>query len=133
MAQSHSPLRKINQRKYGVAPSWEQVDAFVKETGMRRDHFERFYGIPYNTLIQIRTGRKKTPANIWHIFYEKIKPAYGAGFIGDIMTDMINGKPVKKNIKKMVFPKKEPDAVKELPKKNVPKKEFTHSRLAKLQ
>ena len=45
--------------------------------------FEKFYGIPFNTITQIKAGTKRLGSAYWHIIYERIKPAYGVGFIGD--------------------------------------------------
>lgn len=81
-------LGDINRRKYAKAPSWEQIDAFIKELGMTPNHFERFYGIPYNTLTQVKSGKKNLGSPHWHIIYERIKPAYGVGFIEDYATNM---------------------------------------------
>lgn len=73
----------INKSKYAQPPSWEQIDTFLKEMNMGMYHFEKFYGIPYNTLTQIKSGAKRLPPAYWHFIYEKIKPAYGMGFVVD--------------------------------------------------
>lgn len=80
-------LGDINRRKYAKAPSWEQIDAFIKEMGMNMYHFEKFYGIPFNQLTQVKSGAKKLGSAYWHIIYERIKPAYGVGFIEDYATN----------------------------------------------
>ena len=80
-------LGDLNRRKYAKPPSWEQIDAFVQEMGMNIYHFERFYGLPFNTLAKVKGGSKNLGSPYWHIIYEKIKPAYGAGFIGDYLPN----------------------------------------------
>jgi hypothetical protein len=80
-------LGDINRRKYAKAPSWEEIHAFIKEMGMNMYHFEKFYGIPFNTMAQVKSGQKKLGSPHWHIIYERIKPAYGAGFIEDYSTN----------------------------------------------
>lgn len=73
----------INKSKYAQPPSWEQIQELITEMKMDMYSFERFYGIPYNTLTQIKTGKRSLAADYWHFIYEKIKPAYGVGFIVD--------------------------------------------------
>ncbi len=103
MAQNTGTITFANKSKYGAPPTWEQIYAFIKETGMSMYHFERFYGIPYNTLTQVKSGKRNLFSAYWHIIYEKIKPAYGVGFIGDFTTEIINGEPVKKDIMAMEY------------------------------
>jgi hypothetical protein len=76
-------IAEVNRLNYGQPPSWEQIESLVNDMNMTYAQFERFYGIPYNQLTQIRTGAKKLPAYAWHFVYEKIKPAYGIGFVSD--------------------------------------------------
>ena len=73
----------INKRKYAKPPTWEQIESFIEELSINRYAFERFYGIPYHTLTQVKAGTKQLGSAYWHIIYERIKPAYGVGFIGD--------------------------------------------------
>lgn len=73
----------INRSKYAQPPSWDQIHELITEMKMDMYSFERFYGIPYNTLTQIKTGKRTLAADYWHFIYEKIKPAYGAGFVVD--------------------------------------------------
>lgn len=80
-------LGDLNRRKYAKAPSWEQIDAFISELGMSFNHFEKFYGIPYNTITQIKSGQRELSSPYWHYIYERIKPAYGVGFIEDYTTN----------------------------------------------
>jgi hypothetical protein len=73
----------INESKYAQAPSWGQIEELINEMGMEMYHFERFYGIPFNTLTQVKAGKRNLGSCYWHYIYEKIKPAYGAGFLDD--------------------------------------------------
>lgn len=75
-----------NKSKYAQAPSWEQIEILMTEMELSLYHFEKFYGMPYNSLIQVKKGERKLAAKYWHYVYEKIKPAYGAGFLGDSTT-----------------------------------------------
>ena len=70
-----------NKSKYKRPPTWDMVQSFADELGMDIMHFERFYGIPYSTLTQVKNGRKPLPIRYWHIFYERVTNKYGAGFI----------------------------------------------------
>lgn len=85
--QRNKELGDLNRRKYAKPPSWEQIDAFIKELGMNMYHFEKFYGIPFNNLVQVKSGKRNLGAAYWHIIYERIKPAYGVGFIEDYTTN----------------------------------------------
>ena len=80
-------LGDLNRRKYAKPPSWEQIDAFISDLGMSFNHFEKFYGIPYNTVTQIKSGQRELSSPYWHYIYERIKPAYGVGFIEDYTTN----------------------------------------------
>ena len=77
------PISYENERKYLKQPTWEQISDFIKEQGVSMYAFERFYGIPYNTLTQVKAGTKNLATRFWHFIYERIKPAYGVGFIDD--------------------------------------------------
>ena len=81
-------LGDLNRRKYAKPPSWEQIDAFISDLGMSFNHFEKFYGIPYNTITQIKSGQRELSSPYWHYIYERIKPAYGVGFIEDYTTNV---------------------------------------------
>lgn len=71
---------KENETKYLVPPTWEYMDAFIKEIGISIYHFERYYGLAFNHLAKVRCGLKPLGKSYWHIFYERIKPNYGMGF-----------------------------------------------------
>ena len=88
-------IGEINRAKYAQPPSWEQINEFILESGMSMYHFERFYGIPFNTLTQIKSGYRKLSADFWHFIFEKIKPNYGAGFIDDYNYRDVKNKPHK--------------------------------------
>lgn len=118
-------LKKINTAKYSCAPTWKQIESFMKEMGMRMYRFERFFGIPFNCLTKVKKGDQALPAKFWHIIYEKRKPKFGAGFIGDLTEEIINGKPKKK---KIAVRKKE-----NYTSKTDLKKEYKHARLEKLK
>lgn len=71
-----------NKSKYLKAPTFAQIREFMDELGISTlTRFERFYGIPHSTLRMISYGGRELPAKFWHIIYEKIKPAYGVGFL----------------------------------------------------
>lgn len=76
-----SDITKENMSKYPCQPSWDIIQSFLDEVGMGMTHCERFYGIPYNVLCQVKSGKKLLPIKYWHIFYEKIKTPYGLGFV----------------------------------------------------
>lgn len=78
-----SNIEFINKAKYAKPPSWSQIEELINEMEMEMYHFERFYGIPFNTLTQVKSGKRTLAAPYWHFIYEKIKPAYGAGFLVD--------------------------------------------------
>lgn len=103
-----SDLTIENTSKYPCAPSWEVIESFIKEMGMSMYRFERFYGISYNTLTQVKSGKNTLAAKHWHIFYEKIKTPYGAGFVKEFekkQLEKLSPKPQKVKKKKE---KKEP-------------------------
>lgn len=74
---------ELNKAKYAHAPSWEEIESLIKETGMCLAHFEKFYGMPFKTLNHVKMGDRHLASKFWHFIYERIKPTYGAGFIGD--------------------------------------------------
>lgn len=76
-------VAEINRKKYLVAPTWEQIESFISELGVKMYHFEKFYHISFNTLTQVKAGTRQLAAEHWHIVYERIKPAYGAGFLDE--------------------------------------------------
>jgi hypothetical protein len=69
-----------NKKLYGVPPSWDIIESFIKEVGISKYHFELYYGIPFNHLAKVKTGAVKLGKTYWHIFYERIKLPYGVGF-----------------------------------------------------
>lgn len=69
-------LADANRRKYLKAPTISEIENFIKELKINAAQFERFFGIPDNTIPQIKNGYKRLPARFWHIIYEKIIPAY---------------------------------------------------------
>lgn len=76
-------IAEINKKKYLIPPSWEQIESFINELGVKMYHFEKFYHIAFNTLTQVKAGSRQLAAEHWHIIYERIKPAYGAGFLDE--------------------------------------------------
>jgi len=72
-----------NKLDYLDAPTWNQIEEFIDELGVKMYQFERFYHIPYNLLTQVKSGVKRLPPQYWHFIYEKIKPAYGSGYLDD--------------------------------------------------
>lgn len=63
-----------NRAKYLYAPTFEQIEEFRKMLKLSRPVFERFYGIPLETIKQVKKGKMNLPAKYWHIIYEKISP-----------------------------------------------------------
>lgn len=74
-------MAEINSKKYLQPPTWEYIKGFLDELGVSANHLERFFQISYNTLTQVKSGTRSLPKQYWHIFYERIKPNYGAGFL----------------------------------------------------
>lgn len=76
-------IKEENLKKYLKPPSSIQIDEFLKELDVTTAGFERFYGIAHGTIRKIRHGDngRILPCKFWHIIYEKIKPAYGVGFM----------------------------------------------------
>lgn len=97
-------IAKANIAKYGVPPEWDMIESFMKSLGMNQYRFEMFYGIPYNTLTQVKNGTKTLPCHNWHIIYERIRPKYGAGFLSDHY-------PIKKKKEVKKQPKIKPQVV----------------------
>lgn len=89
--------RDLNRRKYAQAPSWEQILEFINEMGMDMYHFEKFYSIPYNTITQVKAGKRMLPSHYWAIIYEKIRPAYGSGFLEDYLNNTPKNR-IKRNL-----------------------------------
>ena len=82
-----------NKTKYAHAPSWEQIEELMAEMKIESIyHFEKFYGIPFNVIAQIKSGKRTLPCKFWHIVYERIKPAYGAGFIAESTTKQLKNR-----------------------------------------
>lgn len=79
----YSEIAELNFKKYAQPPSWDQIETLVKEMNLSYLAFEKFYGITPRYLSQIKLGVKRLPPQHWHIIYERIKPKYGVGFIGD--------------------------------------------------
>lgn len=74
-------IAQDNRAKYLKPPTFEEIDDFRKLLGVRVATFERFFGITVGTINKIKKGERDLPANKWHIIYEKVKPAYGSGFL----------------------------------------------------
>lgn len=74
-------LAEINTAKYPNPPTWAEIESLIDEMGMSYNRFERYYGIPFNQLTQIKKGDKKLCPKYWHFIFERIKPPFGAGFI----------------------------------------------------
>ncbi len=77
----NNEIAKINQAKYAIPPSWNLVQEWLDRFKMKQYHFERFFGVPFNTMTQVKSGARILPQYLWHIIYEKIKPRYGVGFV----------------------------------------------------
>lgn len=73
-------IADINTAKYPLHPTWDEIQDFITETGMSYNRFERYYGIPFNQITQIKKGDKKLCPKYWHFIFERIKPKFGAGF-----------------------------------------------------
>lgn len=71
----------INREKYLKAPTWEEIDSFLKSKKIKMSSFEKFYGLPESTLRHVKTGTRELPAKFWHIIYNQIVPSYGVGFL----------------------------------------------------
>lgn len=100
-------IKEENSRKYLKPPSSVQIDEFLHELGVTTAAFERFYGIPIGTIRKIRHGDngRILPMKYWHIIYEKIKPAYGVGFIPtkeEIRYKQSKVEPYKKKVQKPI-------------------------------
>ncbi len=76
-----SEMAKINQSKYAIQPSWDLIQTYLDEFGLKMTQFERFFGIPFNTLTQVKAGTRVFPIYAWGFIYEKKKPRYGVGFV----------------------------------------------------
>lgn len=80
-----SPLRRlaeINIEKYGKPPTWEMIQKVIDMSGMKMMHFEKYFGMPYNTLVQIKdpTTARQLSAQYWSDIYEQIIPEYGVKY-----------------------------------------------------
>lgn len=73
-------LAQENRRKYLKPPTWEQIEAFRVKLEVSMAQFERFYGIPKETLKNVKMGKRNLPAEKWAIVYEEQVPLYGIGF-----------------------------------------------------
>ncbi len=98
--------------KYALPPKWEQIESLINEFGMSYCQFERFFGLNYNLICQIKSGAKRLPPHAWHFVYEKVKPAYGVGFIEEYSPTKQKPKPIKR-----------------MPKSTHPIHDSTHDRL----
>lgn len=76
-------IADINTAKYPQPPTWLEIDAFLKEISMNMYQFERYYGLPFNQLTQIKSGAKRLAPQYWHFVFQKIKPDFGAGFLDE--------------------------------------------------
>lgn len=74
--QEQRQLADANKAKYLKAPTFAAIESFIKELDVSDAQFERFFGIPSNTLTQVKRGDKRLPARFWHIIYEKTVPTY---------------------------------------------------------
>lgn len=76
----YNEIAKANLNKYIYPPSWEKIDSLIKELGLSVCFFSRIYGVPFNTITQVKSGAKRLPPQYWHFFYEKIKPLTGSDY-----------------------------------------------------
>ena len=87
MPKRKNVIANENLSKYLKPPDWKQIEEFIIELETNMYKFEKFYGIPFNTLTQVKAGTKRLPPKFWHFIYEKIKPNYGVGFISDYTNE----------------------------------------------
>ena len=67
-------IAQDNRAKYLKPPTYQEIEIFRKELGVRIATFERFYGIALGTIKKIRKGKENLPAKLWHIIFEKLYP-----------------------------------------------------------
>lgn len=67
-------IAQDNREKYLYAPTIEQIEEFRKSLKLSRPVFERFYGIPLETIKHIKNKKRNLPAKFWEIIYEKVPP-----------------------------------------------------------
>lgn len=82
----------FNKMKYMKPPPLEVIEEFISELNITEKQFERFYSIPFATISKIRAGERSLPARFWRIVYEKIKPAYGSGFLHEAFENQKSAK-----------------------------------------
>lgn len=78
------------------APTFEQIDNFIKELRVTGAQFERFYNIPKGLIKHIKYGSQKLPVQFWPIIYERLVPVYGVGY-----TNSIKKQPTYRVLKKV--------------------------------
>ncbi len=77
----YTPLSRAdeNRRRYLKEPTYEQVKNYIQnEQKTSLAQFERFWGMAAGTIKKM--PNQGLPAKWWHVFYEKITPAYGVGY-----------------------------------------------------
>src|SRR5688572_24220235 len=66
-----------NNYKYLKAPTIEQIEAVVKAANVSESQFERFHGIYFGAIREVRMGKREMPAKYWHLFLEAPQPVAG--------------------------------------------------------
>lgn len=83
-------IAEVNKLKYISPPPYHLISQFIEELGVSNHHFEKFYGIPFNIIAQIKLGTKRLPPQYWHFVYERIVPTIGPGFVKYIQKNPPN-------------------------------------------
>lgn len=74
-------IEEENIRKYGKPPTIQQINSFVEQVGLSLSRFEKFFAIAPACLRNVRYGTRPLPVKYWHIFYERVIPEVGVGYV----------------------------------------------------
>jgi hypothetical protein len=78
---------QANRKKYLKEPTIDEIMGFVNQVGAPVAAFERFFAIPADTVKKVKNGVRTLPAAYWHIFYDKIIPAYSTVMNGVVESE----------------------------------------------
>lgn len=98
-------IAQDNRTKYLKPPTYEEIETFRKELGVRIATFEKYFGLSVGCIKRIRKGREKLPAKAWNFIYEHIVPQYGLAVSEvNLKTDKLRSKKGSKPRKKKLSP-----------------------------
>lgn len=66
-----------NRSRYLKSPTPAEIQAALDNLGICGRHFERFFGLPINTISKFKIGADPFPVKYWHFVFENLPEKTG--------------------------------------------------------